>query len=231
MTVAHQHPADGRRLALARLNAAFEAGDEGAFEAALRELDGDRQARATAGMQRVSELLLAALTRFRSESRIAALAAREVPEARLRLDHVIGITADVANRTIDIIEQLRPLTDATARRAAELADSLAGGSHDAIRAYLEDVQQNATRIRENLMEVLLAQGFQDLTGQIIRSVRTLVDEIEAILKELACSAGVNLSLAEGGTTGALQGPAVPGVTSGTVSGQDDVDDLIAGLGI
>ena len=88
-------------------------------------------------------------------------------------------------------------------------------------------------MRRNLTEVMLAQGFQDLTGQILRGVRTLVGEIESVLQELASTAGVNLDLAErpSGLDTSPQGPAIPNLTQNAVQGQSDVDDLIAGLGI
>lgn len=214
------------------LNQAFAAGDDTGFEHALQELNAIRRPDLATGMQRVSQLLLGALTRFRSESRIATLATKDVPGARLRLDHVLHITADAANRTIDIIERLGPLTEATARDAAQLAGSL-DPSHAGVVGFLAGVQDYAGQVRRDLTEVLLAQGFQDLTGQILCSVRTLVDEIESILQELAASAGVNLSLATcDGAAGTLpQGPSIPGLTAQAVTDQDDVDDLIARLGI
>ena len=40
------------------------------------------------------------------------------------------------------------------------------------------------KVRANLSEVLLAQGYQDLTGQIIRGVMKLVGELEIALADL-----------------------------------------------
>src|SRR5690606_41404162 len=117
-----------------------------------------------------------------------------VPGAGQRFEHVLHSTADAANRTIDIIERLGPLAEATARDAAQLAGSL-DPSHAGVVGFLAGVQDYAGQVRRDLTEVLLAQGFQDLTGQILCSVRTLVDEIESILQGLAGSAGVALSVA------------------------------------
>src|SRR5690606_34295147 len=123
------------QAAMRLLNQAFAAGDDTGFEHALQELNAIRRPDLATGMQRVSQLLLGALTRFRSESRIATLATKDVPGARLRLDHVLHITADAANRTIDIIERLGPLTEATARDAAQLAGSL-DPSHAGVVGFL-----------------------------------------------------------------------------------------------
>jgi chemotaxis protein CheZ len=220
-------------VALARLNRAFEAGDETSFDLVLQELAAGKASQVLVDVHRLSDLLLASLTRFRSESRIATLAVKDVPDARLRLDHVLKMTEDAAHRTLDIIEQSVPLADATARGAAELSDTLDERSHAEVRLFLAGVRANAEQVRRNLTEVMLAQGFQDLTGQILRGVRTLVGEIESVLQELASIAGVNLDLAErsSGPDISPQGPAIPDITRNAVNGQSDVDDLMAGLGI
>ncbi len=221
------------RGALAQLNHAYASGDETAFELALDELFASRKSMMLTDVQRLSESLLAALTRFRSESRIATMAVKDIPDARLRLDHVLSMTEEAAHRTLDIIEQSAPLADATARSAAELADTLDERSHQEIRRFLTEVRGNAEQVRRNLTEVMLAQGFQDLTGQILRGVRTLVCEIETTLQELASLAGVTLRLPvlEEGSMVSPQGPAIPNLTLNAVTEQGDVDDLIAGLGI
>jgi chemotaxis protein CheZ len=221
------------RAALAQLNHAYASGDEGNFELALEELFANRKSRVLADVHRLSDSLLAALAKFRSESRIATLAVKDVPDARLRLDHVLAMTEEAAHRTLDIIEQSAPLADATARGAAELTDTLDERSHKEIRHFLAEVRGNAEQVRRNLTDVMLAQGFQDLTGQILRGVRTLVGEIESVLQEFASIAGVDLTLAglEEGPDTSPQGPAIPSITRNAVTAQGDVDDLIAGLGI
>jgi chemotaxis protein CheZ len=221
------------RAALAQLNHAYAAGDECTFELALEELFSKRKSRVLADVHRLSDSLLAALSKFRSESRIATLAVKDVPDARIRLDHVLQLTEDAAHRTLDIIEQSAPLADATAKGAAELADTLDERSHKEIRHFLAEVRRNAEEVRRNLTEVMLAQGFQDLTGQILRGVRTLVGEIEAVLQEFARIAGVDLELpqTEELADASPQGPAIPNITRNTVTAQGDVDELMAGLGI
>jgi chemotaxis protein CheZ len=221
------------RAQLARLNDAYAAGHEHGFELALKELFASSASIVMTDVHRLSDSLLAALTRFRSESRIATLTVKDVPEAQLRLDHVLKMTEEAAHRTLDIIEVSVPLADATAKHATELSATLDSSSAQEIRLSLSSVRSNAEQLRRNLTEVMLAQGFQDLTGQILRGVRTLVGEVESVLQELAAVAGVSLTLAEPetGDATAPQGPAIPDITRNAVTHQDDVDDLIAGLGI
>jgi chemotaxis protein CheZ len=205
------------RAALASLNHAYASGDEGAFEKVLDELLASRKSLLVRDVQRMSESLLGALTRFRSDSRIAALAVNESPDATQRLDHVLTMTEEAAHRTLDIIEQSAPLAAATARGAAELADTLDERSHREIRHFLTEVRSNAEQVRRNLTEVMVAQGFHDMTGQVLGSVRTLVGELESVLQELAQIAGVTLRL--------------PVIAPLDVTAQADVDELIAGYGI
>ncbi|MEO6366859.1 MAG: protein phosphatase CheZ [Steroidobacteraceae bacterium] len=221
------------RAALAQLNHAYAVGDEGEFELALEELFASRKSVVLSDVQRLSKYLLDALTRFRSESRIATLAVKDITDAQLRLDHVLTMTEEAAHRTLDIIELSAPLADATARGAAALSDTLDERSHKEIRHFLAEVRGNAEQVRRNLTEVMLAQGFQDLTGQILRGVRKLVGEVESVLQELASITGISLERPEESDRPdtSLQGPAIPNLTRNAVTAQDDVDDLIAGLGI
>jgi chemotaxis protein CheZ len=186
-----------------------------------------------------------ALERFRFDARLNDLAEKEMPDARARLSHVLTLTNQAAHRTLDLVEQSGPLAERTAREAAELT-----GSWSRFRARQispEEFRQLVTRmdeflsvtrtdsdtVRANLAEVLLAQGYQDLTGQIIRSVITLVAEVEKTLAELTRLARGEQSLTAPAPADTRQGPAVPGVNppESVVSDQQDVDALLSDLGM
>jgi chemotaxis protein CheZ len=216
---------------VAGLNHAYATGDSEAFKLQLDGILREREGSVLGDVAKLSESLLAALTRFRSDSRIITLAAREIPDARLRLDHVLQMTEQAAHKTLDLIERAVPLADATARDAKVLADTLDERSHRDIQRFLTDVCSNASQVRQNLTEVMLAQGFQDLTGQILNGVRTLIGEVETILDELARITGISRDSVQEKDGLALEGPAVPGLKRDAVTEQSDVDDLIAGLGI
>ena len=219
------------RGVVARLNHAFGVADEMAFEALVGELYAERDLTMRTGIAKLSQSLADALTRFQLESRVSALAGREIPDARLRLDHVLKMTEEAVHRTLDLIEQAAPLAEATTRGARLLAETLNDRSHNDIRRFLGEVQENAERVRSNLSEVMLAQGFQDLTGQILHGVRTLIGEVQKVLDELAQISGIAPAGNKAQERSSLSGPAVPGVGSGAVVDQRDVDNLIAGLGI
>jgi len=192
-----------------------------------------------------------ALNNFRLDSRITTLTQQEIPDARERLNYVISMTEQAANRTMAAVEESVPVCQSLESEAESLkadwdrfvrreldADQFRELSHR-IASFLGSVSTETPRIRANFNEVLMAQDFQDLTGQIIRRVITLVDDLEGNLVELVRISGESLIdretdekpekvQKEGDITAA--GPPVPGVDSGTVSGQDEVDDLLSSLG-
>jgi chemotaxis protein CheZ len=219
------------RSLMAELNHAYATADETAFERLISELNAGREQSLLTGLAKVSQSLTDALARLQLDSRIATLAAHEIPDARQRLDHVLKLTEDATHRTLDLIERTVPLAASTANDARTLADTLDDRSHSDIRRFLGEVQSSAERVRANLGEVMLTQGFQDLTGQILHGVRTLIVEVESVLDELAQISGVEIQAQPRLGSNMLQGPTIPGMSTGSVGNQNDVDDLIAGLGI
>jgi len=189
--------------------------------------------------------LQVALDRFRIDARLADLAEKDIPDARLRLAHVLKMTDEAAHRTLDLVEKSGPLAERTARSAAQLAAVWTRfrsrqielrAFHELLTgmdAFLPGAQADCELIRRNLAEVLLTQGYQDLTGQIIRGVMQLVAELESALSELTRLSGAATAPAQAATPAARgHGPAVPGVTEGTfAAGQQDVDALLSGLGV
>lgn len=219
------------RGVMAQLNHAYATADVETFERLISDLNVEREQALRTGIAKVSQALADALARFQLESRIAALAAKDIPDARLRLDHVLKMTEDAAHRTLDLIEETAPLAESTATDARILAGTLDDRSHNDIRRFLGEVQGSAERVRANLTEVMLAQGFQDLTGQILNGIRQLIGEVESVLDELTKISGVEVTPQALEQVGMLHGPMIPGVSTDTVVDQDDVDNLIAGLGI
>lgn len=229
---------------LADLVRAWNDRDEAAFTAALGRLvrrDTDEVIR---NVSEITKDIQCALARFCTDARVEDLSRREVPDARASLEHVLSLTDEAAHRTMDLVEQSREPASRTSARAAELLAEL-GTARGAVNpaARLEDVldfvvaaRADAEMVRANLTEVLLVQGYQDLSGQILRSVMHLTDEIQAALAGLvALSRGEKVDWPA--RTPAVDdplrgsGPAVPGVDggAGTVAGQDEVDLLLSGL--
>lgn len=229
------------------LAAALARGDEASFLAVLDDLVHTRKPALFSELRDLTANLRVALDRFRLDARLADFAEKEMPDARQRLAHVLKMTDEAAHRTLDLVEQSGPPAERTSKAAQDLADPWRRfrertielrAFHDMLKrmdAFLPAVRADSELIRKNLGEVLLTQGYQDLTGQIIRGVIELVREIESALVELARLSGAEAASADAepahrGSSG--HGPVVPGVTQGAVaSGQDDVDALLSGLGV
>jgi chemotaxis protein CheZ len=227
------HAADYRPWVEA-MHAALASGDEAAFSAAMRGFNGLQDSSVMTSVRKVRGDLQAALERFRAESRLAEMAERQVPDARQRLAHVLKLTDDAAHHTMDLVDQSCPLVDAVAQEAQRLR-ALPDMSRDVGR-FLEQTQAHMKTVRARLTDVLLAQGYQDLSGQIIRNVMQLVDELEVALGDMVRIdrfefAGGTMTSRALPDTGAY-GPVVPGVAHGeTVGGQEDIDAMLSGLGV
>ena len=189
-----------------------------------------RRERALFGeLRKLTGDLQSALDRFSVDSRLVDLAEKEVPDARHRLDHVLKLTDEAAHRTMDLVEQSGPLAERTAREAADLVElwrrfrarkidiAEFRSMVERLDTFLEAACADMDKVRGNLSEVLLAQGYQDLSGQIIRGVMKLVSELELALVDLVrLSKGgeVKLQPAPGRELGAASVP--PSLASTTV---------------
>jgi chemotaxis protein CheZ len=228
------------RVWVEAMHAALIAHDPQAFAAALECFNRLQESDVISGVRKVAVDLQAALEQFRCDSRLLDLAERQVPDARHRLAHVLKLTDDAALHTMDLVDQSCPLVDTVAHEAERLQLLIKRplGADEGIRVdverYLAQTLQSMKVVRSRLADVLLAQGYQDLSGQIIRSVMTLVDELELALGRLVRIGNFEQSSEPraDASTGTVLGPVVPGVEHGpTVSGQQDVDAMLSGLGM
>jgi chemotaxis protein CheZ len=231
------------------LGAAMERGDEAAFHSMLDDMLHSRKPALFGELRELTNNLQKSLDRFRVDSRLADIAEKDMPDARARLQHVLKMTDEAAHKTMDLVERSGPPAERTSKAAATLAGMWANfrarkittqdfrALLEQMDAFLPAVQTDAEIVRRNLSEVLMAQGYQDLTGQIIRGVMQLVQELETALVDLTrlsaqAANGSVIASAEPKNASQGFGPVVPGVTKGVVaSGQDDVDSLLAGLGM
>ncbi len=183
------------------------------------------------------------------------LAEVEIPDATERLNYVIETTEKAANRTLEAVEEGLPLAIDISDRANYLQerwdkfknrDLSAAEFRELSReleSYLMDTVANGEALREKMTEALMAQEFQDITGQILRRVIEMVQHVEESLVYLIkLSSGRNEAIAlnvqdeklneKDSDEVGLHGPAVPGTASANnaVQSQDEVDDLLSSLG-
>jgi chemotaxis protein CheZ len=187
------------------------------------------------------------LDEFRSSFHRASVAGKEMPDARLRLDHVLKLTEDAAHRTLDLVERSGPLADRLAREAAALIEptQIARAAYRGttvvdllarVEIFLRSAERDGAAVRANLDEVLMAQSYQDLSGQIIRTVIKLVVELERTLAHFSKLAGDRPAdesnpAAKQASDSQGHGPAIPGASADAVGEQGDVDALLAMMGM
>ncbi len=188
------------------------------------------------------------LNTFCEDTRLDNLAENEIPDARTRLRHVISLTQKSADRSLTAVENTMPKCDALSSRIGELGEAWQNFKRremsveqfrelsTKLETFFIEAEQDTTAIRGGLNEIMMAQDFQDLTGQIITRVIALVEEVEGNLVEIVRLTGEKLSTSDNKSSKKksdieAEGPQVPGVVMGnSVSGQDDVDDLLSSLG-
>ncbi|HXK58130.1 MAG: protein phosphatase CheZ [Gammaproteobacteria bacterium] len=233
-----------KRLELAkRLVSQLEAGNSMDAELTIDQLTGYSENNLFQEVGRLTRELHSAINDFLLDSRIAEIAKREIPDASERLSYVITMTENAANTSLGAVEKGLPLADELGNQAKILASDWKRFqerelSVDEFRilsrklsGFLETAEAHSGVLHGKLSEVLMAQDFQDLTGQIIRKVITLIQDVEDKLVRLVrISGGLERQDAVRRAT-ELAGPAVPGIDQGDqVNNQDDVDDLLSSLG-
>ncbi|WP_315710326.1 protein phosphatase CheZ [Brenneria uluponensis] len=172
-----------------------------------------------------------------------AEAAEAIPDARDRLDYVVQMTAQAAERALNCVDAAQPHqnqleTDAKSLKVRwdqwfenpiELADARELVTDT--RNYLQDVPEHTSFTNAQLLEIMMAQDFQDLTGQVIKRMMDVVQEIEKqLLMVLLENIPEKQSPARRESDGLLNGPQVDKSAAGIVSNQDQVDDLLDSLG-
>lgn len=229
------------------LLASMESGDIEKSQDYIDELAEIRENEMYQEIGKLTRELHDSINTFALDERLADIAEDEIPDARQRLAHVITMTDEAANNTLTAVEDSMPLCERLLSETRSIESEWKRFSNREITlsefkklsaeltSYFETNNNTAKKINENLNNVLMAQGFQDLTSQIIKRVITLVEEVETSMVSIIQLSGSKIrdglnAVGEKEHAG-LDGPVVPGLeNSGTVSGQDEVDDLLSSLG-
>lgn len=228
-----------------RLVKLIESGDEAAAFDVLEELSAIRESSLFQDLGKLTRDLHNTINGFQLDSKISFMTEHDIPDAKERLNYVISMTENAANKTLTSIEESMPISDELQKRVEKLYDSWGRFRkrdmevnefrtlNNEIDEFFKWLMKNIPNLQSNLSDIMMAQGFQDLTGQIIRRVITLVQEVEESLVGLIRITGLKKTQNQDSIRPEiyLSGPVVPGVDKGdVVSGQDDVDDLLSSLG-
>lgn len=232
-----------------QLVACLENGDNEGARAILETASQDHSEQLFAEVGKLTRQLHDSLNNFQLDSRIAGLATEDIPDAQSRLMYVISETEKAANITMDAVESSMPVAeqlhaDITAimpewkklmNREIELGEfkSLCYQIDGLFARCLEQ----SDFLNSKLTEILMAQGYQDLTGQVIRRVIELAKEVEDSLVHMLTVFGdpeTEVAADKGKKEKdklEAEGPIIDKDSrDDVVSGQDDVDDLLSSLG-
>ena len=233
----------------------LEQGDNQAANQLLDSVGVQNSVELFAEVGKLTRQLHDSLNNFQLDSRIFDMTTEELPDAKARLTYVIQATEDAANKTMDLVDSCMPI-------AEKLHDGISGvlpewnklmarqlqlGEFNQLckkmSEFLDSGSQDSAKLTGLLTEVLMAQGYQDLTGQIIRKVIELVKEVEDNLVYMLTMFG-GIESKDGkplkerpkksdnqADTIKAEGPILDAESRDDVaSDQVDVDDLLSSLG-
>jgi len=171
----------------------------------------------------------------------------DLPDARSRLNYIASKTADAAEKVLNLVDTAKADQEhiaAETRKLAALitADPVKAVASGAVFNFVQDVETVTRRVDGHLTDIMMAQDFHDLTGQVVAKVVKLANDLEGQLIDLLVQAAPpeQAQKVEAALTAhhqhqaeepKLEGPVVNAEgRSDVVSNQGEVDDLLASLG-
>ncbi len=170
--------------------------------------------------------------------------ASQITDAKSRLEYVATLTEQAANKVLNAIDEGMPLQDRLTKQAKDIGGRwqalyagtlgieefklLAGDSRD----FATTVEQATEAEKARLLDIMMAQDFQDITGQLIKRIVTITHtaerELAQLLRDNAPPELLAAALAEPAKEPEelMQGPSMPSAALA----QDDVDGLLDSLG-
>jgi chemotaxis protein CheZ len=169
-------------------------------------------------------------------------ATADIPDVRERLNYVARMTEQAAQRVLNATDAAIPMQE----RIDAGADEILNGWQAAFKApfseanyrdmatmtmqCLADMRNDTSATKQQLLDIMMAQDFQDLTGQVIRKVTDLAHGMEQQLVQLLIDYAPAEVKRETNSS-LLNGPQInPANKSDVVADQGQVDDLLDSLG-
>jgi chemotaxis protein CheZ len=167
--------------------------------------------------------------------------AGELPDAKSRLSYIARLTGEAAEKVLNQVDQAKVHQAHIATQVHQVGELLAKDAPSAIARgdiakHLSEMEQSGRKLDEHLTEIMMAQDFHDLTGQVIAKVVNLAASMEEQLIQLLIQtappdAVTNAPAPHAEYVPALDGPVVePAGNPDVVTDQSQVDDLLASLG-
>ena len=246
------------KLSARQLVESLEQGNFGEAVQLIHELNKARDRGLYHEVGKLTRELHNAIVNFQLDPRVPhATEVSQITDATERLNYVVTMTEKAANRTMDLVEQSSPLVNGIGAEAQSLSadwgrfmrrEMGAEGFRDLARRielFLANSERDSVQVSAQLNDILLAQDYQDLTGQVIKRVTQLVTEVEGNLLKLVLMASqvdrfagiehdhavLRAEQEQQKKPSHGEGPQIHADKREDVaSNQDDVDDLLSSLG-
>ena len=159
-----------------------------------------------------------------------------LPDARSRLSYIARKTGEAADKVLTAVELAKlehaGIAASGKRLSASLAADIAPAATIAgVMAFVGEVGAATSRIDQHLTDIMLAQDFHDLTGQVVAKVVALAIDLEDSLVKLLVQVAPSELVVPESALADLHGPVVDAAgRTDVVSSQGEVDDLLASLG-
>ncbi len=227
------------------LSEVLESGDEKRIDELVGELTTLRESALYQELGKLTREIHDSINSFGNDERIAELATEAIPDAKERLNFIVTKTDDAAHKTMEEAESTMSLVDDIRGRAnilngrwkqfrnRELSKQEFISLNEDVGIFLESFDSESSLINSKMTDIMLAQDYQDITGQMIKQVVTMVQEVEEKLVRLVTISGAwcQEETPEVISGEIAEGPQLPTADSEIVAtSQSDVDDLLASLG-
>ncbi len=227
------------------LNVAIEKKDANEVNRLVGELTTLRESALFQELGKLTREIHESINSFSEDDRVAELAEHDIPDATERLNFIVEKTNEAAHKTMNGAEETMEVVGNFSDHAKmiknrwdqfrnrELSKEEFVALSDDIDEFMVSIPNETAKISQSMTEIMLAQDYQDLTGQMIKQVITMVKEVEEKLVRLVAISGATLKdksdQPKDGTK--AHGPQLPTANRDEVAtNQDDVDDLLASLG-
>ena len=238
-----QNPVD-MRLSLAKLLVdSLEKGEQSQADQLINNLVNQHESVLFQEIGKLTRQLHDTMESFRNDTVIAEIAEERIPNARERLTFVIDKTEESAHKTLNAVEEALPVATELQTKGKimlaswnrftrrEMSVEEFKEMSKQIESFLKHVEDDSKYLNDKLSDIMMSQDFQDITGQIIRQVITLVQDMEEGLVGVIKKSSTAKLKQDTKSGISAEGPQVnQDDNPNVVSGQDDVDDLLSSLG-
>lgn len=227
------------------LGNALKSGDDERANQLIGELTTLRESLLFQELGKLTREIHESINAFSHDQRVVELTEEDIPDAKERLSFIMTKTDEAAHKTmegaeavIDVVDNFNNAASSINERWSKFRNSELTKAEflalsDDMDRFFSSVNEESDKVKSRMTDIMMAQDYQDLTGQMIKQVITMVQEVEEKLVRLVAISGATLGeKKESKKKGhEAEGPQLPTADKEEVaSTQNEVDDLLASLG-